>query len=129
MSSVPAEPSEKLTANFRSPKYRADNKLIIMISPLNSFERLKILSSPPVIKQFFTMLKTPFLDNRCSSFGQLSLHDLSCLNTDLRDETLIFDMHMGRRMIVVPHANNHAKKDRENRHVVQAPYCLATQSR
>ena len=30
---------------------------------------------------------------------------------DLRDETLIFDMHMGRRMIVVPHANNHAKKE------------------
>jgi hypothetical protein len=38
-------------------------------------------------------------------------------------------MHVGRRMIVVPHANNHAKKDRENRHVVQAPYCWATQSR
>jgi len=39
MSSVPVDPSEKLTANFHAPKYRADNKLIIMISPLNSFER------------------------------------------------------------------------------------------
>ena len=69
MSSVPAEPSEKLTANFRSPKYRADYKLIVMVSPLNSFERLKLLRSLPVIKQLFTMFKTPFLDNRCGSFG------------------------------------------------------------
>ena len=129
MSSVPAEPSEKLTANLHAPKYRADNKLIIMVSPLNSFERLKILRSLPVIKQLITVPEAPFLDNHCGHFGQLSLHDLTCLNADLRNETLILDMHVRWRMVVVPHADNHAKKDRENRHVTQPPYCWATQSR
>ena len=98
-----------------------------MICPLNSFERLKFLGSLPVIKQLVPMLKAPFLDDRSRFFFFLSPHDFSRLDADLRDEALIFDMHMRWRMVVMPHANNHAKKDGENGHVDQAPYCLPTQ--
>ena len=97
-----------------------------MIRPLYSLKWFKTLRTLPIIEQFILMFQAPLPHNRCRLTRQLTTKDIARFNAHLRHKTLILNMHMGRRMIVVPHAHDHAKEDRKNRHQVLLPYCLPT---
>ncbi len=70
----------------------------------------------PVGNQLLLVTQTPLLDD-CSRFlWQTPLGNFSSTDLDKGLKALIFDMYVGWRMIIVPHAHNDAEEDGNNWH-------------
>lgn len=62
------------------------------------------------------MAQAPFLDDGGGFLGESSFTDFASLNIYQRLESLVLDVNVGRRVIVVPHADDDAEKHRQNGH-------------
>ena len=62
------------------------------------------------------MAQAPFLNDAGSLVGEPSRSDLACPNIDERLKPLVSRVDVWRRMVVVPHAHDDAKKDGEDGH-------------
>ncbi|MCR4305272.1 MAG: hypothetical protein NUV63_13800 [Gallionella sp.] len=77
---------------------------------MNFFERLKLLCTNPVVLQLPLAHQAPLLHNRSHLARQVASTYSAAGNINQGLKTLIFDMYVRRRVVVVPHANDDAKE-------------------
>ena len=92
------------------------SNLSILICSWYAFQGFKPLRALPIGHEFVLVAQAPFLNDASRLIGESPRRNLACPNIDKRLKPLVSRVDMWRRMVVVPHAHDDAKKDGKDGH-------------